>query len=172
MTRRGTPGRTLDDGLVTVVVVELGKFPADGRGLPGLGTDDTWCWLMKRSGTMRRRDYEDLTNKGGEMAEVARHLWRISRDETVRRIAEAREKERMDRESEVETARVLGREEGHEEGREEGFEEGIEKGIEKGLKKAALRMLEGGMAPAEVAGFSGLPEKAVQALRKKDRRKP
>ena len=57
------------------------------------------------------------------------------------------------------------------EGVERGREEGIEQGIERGREEVALRMLGRGMAPADVAALTGLPEKAVDGLRKKARPK-
>ena len=107
----GDPEVVLTD-LLGFVVVELGrKFRAEARDLPGLGPRDAWRWLLKNSAKMGRKEYEGFINKGGDMAEAVRPLWRMSSSDVQRAVIEAEEKREAVRRSELKTARMEGIEE-------------------------------------------------------------
>ena len=149
--RLGSPDATMTRGL-SFVVVELSKFRRGfAKARDARDPRAPWCWLLKNSAEMGREEYEGLLEKGGDMAEAARHLLELSRDERTRMLEEAREKQLMDERTRMDTR----------------FREG---GEEKQME-IALRMLGRGMAPADVAALTGLSRKAVDGLRRKARSK-
>ncbi len=69
--------------------------------------------------------------KGGVMAEAAKHLWILSKDETLQELAMVKERDRKDQAAREDDAY----EEGMKKGRKDGMKKGIEKGMEKWKKE-------------------------------------
>ena len=169
--REMPPYLTFSHGM-KFIVVELDKFMSSVDKI--LDIRDAWCYLLKLSHKMDRREFEVLAKKDKNMAKAIKHLWNLSEDELTRERLRAIEKERLDQVTRESYYREKSREEGIEEGMERGIEEGMEKGMEKGReegmekkqKEIALNLLKArtdiqticqctGMTEAEVRGLEG-----------------
>ena len=107
---------------------------------------------------MSERDLS-LLSKEADMKRAADHLFNFSKDEQMRILAEARDKNRRDRIAEKQFV--------FEQGMEQGIEKGMEQGIEKGQKALVLNMLAKGLSVQEIAKWTGLKPQQISKLQKK-----
>ena len=164
---RGEPGDpevVLTDAM-GFVVVELGKFKARARDLPGPGERDAWCWLLKNSASMGRDEYECFINKGGEMAEAVKRLWTMSQDDELRAIAEAEQKQAAMRRSEMRTVQETSLEEGVEKGLKKGLKKGREEGREEGRMEIARKLFAKRPDGEDILRDLGLSAKELEILK-------
>ena len=163
-------------GDLRIVIVELSKFGLDKQNL--LDLRDKWCYMLKQSGSMSQKDLEFLSKEAG-MKTAVNHLFNFSKDEQMRILEEAKDKNRRDRIAEKEYAFEQGIEQGLEKGMEKGIEKGIEKGMEKGIEKGmekgmekkekalVLNMLSKGLSVKDIANLTGLKAQQVVKIQKK-----
>jgi predicted transposase/invertase (TIGR01784 family) len=119
--------------------------------LPKLAQEDDgtklWQWLMFLR-LRRVEEMEAVARDNTAIKNVIGHIREMSADEAERRIAEAREKELLDRRAEVEY--------------------GVDKGIEMGKAEATLdtarRMKRNGFSDAEIMDITRLSKEAIAAL--------
>ena len=157
--RCSPPYLVLSEG-IQFIVVELAKFV---KGLEKvLDQRDAWCYLFNKAEGMDEADCKALAKKGEIMGEAVRKLWNLSQDELVRERLEAIEKQRRDRQAEIDYAREEGMEKGIEKGIEKGMEKGIEKGIEKGMEKGIEKGIEKGMEKGIEKGMEKGIEKGME----------
>ncbi len=169
--------------LLEIHTLELPKLPKESDGTP------IWEWLrFFRSKT--KGEFEMTTKNNPTLQKAWGVIKELSADENERLIAQAKEKERRDKSSQLKTALLrgerigekrgekrglkIGIEKGMEKGIEKGMEKGIEKGMEKGIEKGieanrrenALAALQNGLAVDMVARIVGLTEEEVMELKK------
>ena len=166
-----------------IVLVELSKFRAM---LPGDLFDlrDLWCYTLKRSGRMGRREWEVLFQKGREMKMAMKLLKFLSNDESVRFQEEAWEKFQRDLRGQreyaieqgmkqgmkqgMEQGRQQGMKQGMEQGREQGRQEGRKQGMEQGIKQErehiALKMLKQGYPVSSIEKITGLSKTQIEGI--------
>ena len=155
-----------------IVFVELSKFntSSDNINLPNLfDFQKLWCYILKRSKNISKKEYEILSKKGEEMKRAMEHLQDLSQDEEVRRWEEARERFIRDQRAEKAYAFDEGKEEGLEEGRAEGIQQGMEKGRlqskEEGMQKVALNMMQSKFQLSVISKITGLSEEEIKKLK-------
>ena len=125
------------------IVVELSKFYRPLEELVDLREE--WCYFLKESGRMNKRDGEFLASQGEIMSKAVKSLWNLSQDEIMQEIWEAEEKQRRDRRAQEKYALEMATQKGLEEGMEKGMEKGMERGMEKGMEKGMERGMEKGL---------------------------
>ena len=103
---------------------------------------------------------EEVAKDSSVMKNVVVRLREMSADEVERRLAEAREKERLDRIG----ARLYGVDEGLVKGREEGLQQGLRQGAENRTYEIARNMKADGDPVEKIARNTGLSEEAILAL--------
>jgi len=110
-------------------------------------------------------DYRDIVNrvieKKGEISVAAEVLMSVSKDENEWAILRNRRIAQMDYESNLLTAKRIGRTEGRKEGRAEGKAEGRTEGIISVARNALIK----GMSIADIADITGLTYKEIERLR-------
>ncbi len=105
------------------------------------------------------------------------HLRKLSEDEKAKILEEYEEMRWRDEQARLDGAEERGMKKGIEQGMEQGIEQGIqqgmrqgiEQGIEQGMRQTALRMLKKNLDPAQISEWTGLSEKEVKALKKRER---
>ena len=104
------------------------------------------------------------------MAEVAKHLWILSKDETLQELAMVKERDRKDQAAREEGAYEKGMEKGVEKGRKEGMKkgrkEGMEEGCKEGMEKVALNMLKENLNISLISTMTGLSKDDILKLKK------
>ena len=84
------------------------------------------------------------------MAEAAKHLWILSKDETLQELAMVKERDRKDQAA-----------------REEGaYEEGMKKGRKEGMEKVAQNMLKENLNISLISTMTGLSKDDILKLKK------
>ena len=151
-------------GDLRIVIVELSKFGLDKQNL--LDLRDKWCYMLKQSGSMSQKDLEFLSKEAG-MKTAVNHLFNFSKDEQMRILEEAKDKNRRDRIAEKEYVFEQGLEKGREQGLEKGREQGLEKGIEKEREVLVLNMLSKGLSVKDIAKWTGLKAQQIIKIQKK-----
>ncbi len=152
-----------------IVFVELSKFNTSlDINLPDLfDFQKLWCYILKRSRSISKRECEILSKKGEEMKRAIEHLQDLSQDEEVRMWEEAREKFIRDQRAE----KAYAFDEGLEKGRAEGIQQGIEKGRAEGRQEeqraVALNILRKNLDISFIAEITGLSEKEIKKLQEK-----
>ena len=126
---------------------------------------------------MSKEELEILSKEAG-MKSAVDHLFNFSKDEQMRILEEARDKNRRDRIAEKEYVFEQGMEKGIEQGIEKGIEQGMEKGIEKGIEKGmekgmekgqkalVLNMLAKGLSVRDIAKWTGLKAQQISKIQK------
>ncbi len=88
--------------------------------------------------------------KGGVMAEAAKHLWILSKDETLQELAMVKERDRKDQAAREDDA----------------YEEGMEKGRKEGMEKVAQNMLKENLNISLISTMTGLSKDDILKLKK------
>ena len=142
-------------------------------GMKGSRLDlrEKWRYMLKESGNMSKEELEILSKEAG-MKSAVDHLFNFSKDEQMRILEEARDKNRRDRIAEkeyvfeqgIEKGMEKGIEKGMEKGMEQGIEKGIEQGIEKGIEQGMEKGIEQGMEKGIEQGMEKGMEKGQKAL--------
>ena len=109
------------------------------------------------------------------MKTAVNHLFNFSKDEQMRILEEAKDKNRRDQIAEkeyvfeqgLEKGKELGMEKGKELGKEQGIELGIEQGMEKKEEALVLNMLSKGLSVKDIAKWTGLKAQQVVKIQKK-----
>ena len=101
------------------------------------------------------------------MKTAVNHLFNFSKDEQMRILEEAKDKNRRDRIAEKEYVFEQGLEKGREQGLEKGREQGLEKGIEKEREVLVLNMLSKGLSVKDIANWTGLKAQQIIKIQKK-----
>ncbi len=142
-----------------IVFVELSRFQREYLSELNNMFDfrDLWCYILKRSKSISKKEYEILSKKGEEMKRAMEHLQDLSQDEDIRRWEEAREKFIMDQRAE----KAYAFDEGLQKGREEGREEGRQKTKQDLIKS----MIKEGVSITTVSKITNWPEKKIQKLK-------
>ena len=173
-------------GSLRIVIAELAKFKSDRENLLNKGNwldlREKWRYMLKESGNMSKKDLEILSKEAG-MKSAVDHLFNFSKDEQMRILQEARDKNRRDRIAEKEYVFEQGMEKGIEKGIEQGMEKGIEKGIEQGIEKGieqgmergiekerealVLNMLAKGLSVKDIVKWTGLKTQQISKIQKK-----
>ncbi len=138
------------------IVVELGKFTRPLEQL--LDSKEDWCYLLKESGRIGKRQSKALASRGEVMSKAMKGLWNLSQDEVMREIMEAEENQRRDQLTREEFAWERGEQSGH--------KKGLREGIEKGMAKVVLKMLQNGLSPKEIKQNTGLSLTKIRELGK------
>ena len=127
------------------MIIELGKFKKGMEEL--LDKMHHWCYLLKNSDKMEKKEQQQLVSKGGdEMAKAVKRLWNLSQSEWAR----VRYNAELKRDMDIRTDREV-----H-----------YEKGMEKGIEKTALAMLEEGFDETVISKITKLPKKGINALKR------
>ena len=147
-----------------MVVVELSKFLVKN---PETLVDrrDLWCYLLKESGVMDMKSVRILSKKGADMKMATDHLIRLSKDESMRMVEEAIEKQEWIRHSRDTHHFDKGVQKGRMEGRMEGIEKGRMEGIEKGRQELIIKLLENGFDPSVIAEVAGVSTDYIKNLK-------
>ncbi len=142
-----------------IVFVELSRFQREYLSELNNMFDfrDLWCYILKRSKSISKRECEILSNKGEEMKRAVEHLRGLSQDEVLRREEEAREKFLMDQRAEKAYA--------FDEGMEKGMQKGMEKGRAEGMEEVALNMLKSNFKLSVISKITGLSEAEIEKLK-------
>ena len=147
-----------------IVFVELSKFntSSDNINLPNLfDFRDLWCYILKRSKSISKRECEILSNKGEDMKRAVEHLQDLSQDEEVRRWEEAREKFIRDQRAE----KAYAFDEGLEKGRQEGMQQGMQQGRQEGMQTVALNMIQKKLDISIISEVTGLSKEKIKKLK-------
>ena len=137
-------------GDLQILTVELARFLKKDIDLL-VDLRESWCYLIKESHNLSLDDLKHLSSKGEDMKVAAEHLIKLSQDESLRALEEARQK--------AEWTRIGIFEQGKTEGREEG--------IEKGREQLVLNMLRKNMDLCLISELSGWTEKKILKLKDK-----
>ena len=129
-----------------IVLVELNKFKEEDPSKI-IDLRDMWCYLIKNAGSMGNKELKEISRRGGEMKQAVRRLERLSREESMELIEEAKEKARRDRIAEI----AYGRNQGRIAEREEMVNKLIKEGLENSI----------------IARVTGWTEQEVIAFKKK-----
>ena len=148
------------------VIVELGKFKKMVRDV--FDKREKWCYLLKNSSKMKRKEIEHFKQGGGVMARALKHLETVSEDEALREYAMVKERDRRDRVDQDLYITKRGMEQGFAQGMEEGLEKGMEKGMEKGIQETALKMLKEGLDMNTIEKVTGLAQQDIKKLGKRN----
>jgi predicted transposase/invertase (TIGR01784 family) len=140
-----------------VHTLELPKVPEE--------SDRTAAWEWgKFIGVKNEEELEMLAEKSEVMKDAVSTLYRVSADDEVKRLYEAREKARRDEWARQEYGRQKGLAEGIALGEQRGIAIGKQEGIAIGLRAAAGKMKARGMAMDDIAGLTGLSLEELQGL--------
>ncbi len=156
---RQAPWATFTQAL-NFIVVELGKFTRRPGQL--LDSKEDWCYLLKESGRIGKRQSEALASRGEVMSKAIKGLWNLSQDEVMREIMEAEENQRRDQLTREEFAWERGEQSGH----KKGLREGLEEGEQRKAREIAHKMLAAGANPEFVTKATGLAIEEVRKLEK------
>ena len=102
---------------------------------------EEWCYFLKESRRLGERDEERFSRKGSDMEKAMSHLKTLSREESLRWMEEALEKNWRDQAAWRDDAV----EQGLKEGIQKGMQKGMQKGIQKGMKQGIEQGIEQGM---------------------------
>ena len=140
-------------GDLQIILVDLSKFSI--KNIDSLlDLQQRWCYLIKQSSMMTEEEARLLAQQGEDMKAAINHLVKLSREESIRELEEARMKQIMDQQAHKDYW--------VNEGREEGLEEGIQKGQQNLIKN----MLSGGAAIEDLAKWSGLSAQEILEIQK------
>ena len=145
------PGVMFSDHL-GIILVELNKFKKED--LKNLNKRDSWCYLMKNSDSLTSEECELISGKGGDMKQAVNRWQKLSKEESLQIIAEAKEKQRRDRAAEIGYAI------------DEGIEKGMKKGREQNVKETALRMIQAGFKLEDICKATELSKDKILELKK------
>ena len=143
-------GPVTEGGGMLLTFVNLGQFVQDIGHLDEKGK---WCYLLKHCTQMTKREFERLSQGSEVMGEAVRKLWELSEDEAALELMEAREKQRKDREGQLDLAEERGIEKGIVKGREEGREK---------IEKMVLSLSKEGVDLKIICKTSGLSPQEIQ----------
>ena len=155
------------------VTVELNKFRQDDVS-SSIDFQELWCYILKKSNSMKNKDYQKLLDKDSEWKEAMMYLRKFSLEEQQQIIADAKEKNRRDRvareayvfdEGKAE-GEAKGRAEGRAEGKAEGRAEGKAEGEAKERIKLITSMLKNGANMDFIAKCTGLSIEEISKLKK------
>ena len=151
------------------VIVELDKFRKSLNEL--FDKKEDWCYLLKNSNNLDQQEYSSFQQKGGVMAEAAKHLWTLSQDETLQEIAIMEKRARMDQKAikrdAYEDGLQEGRQEGLREGRQEGLQEGRQEGLQEGRQEIISQLLRANMNVQKVREITHLSEQEILKIKSK-----
>jgi predicted transposase/invertase (TIGR01784 family) len=167
--------------LTDLLAIHILELPKVGRAVKG-GEDEALRDWLRFIGAKGEAEMAELARRNEAIKKAVVKVKRLSADEKMQMIAEAREDalrvemgrlafaSNQGRAEGREEGRAEGREEGRAEGREEGRAEGFEEGIEKGLQKGTIetklyiaQIMQGmGMDPAAIAQATGLSIEEVE----------
>ncbi len=153
--------------LFEIHILEIPKLPKTSDG------SKIWEWLRFFS-TRKEGDFKMISKKDPMLKKAWGRLKELSADENERLLAQAREKERRDRDimriSGLTEGMAKGMRKGKMQGLKLGLEKGMEKGMEKGrkvgIKEMAVKALRQGLSAEVVAGFTGLSKAEIEKLAK------
>ena len=151
--RRDSPPHLMMSQGMRFVIVELDKF--EKKLEDTLDNRDSWCYILKNSSKMTKKESKSLSQRSSEMSEAVKKLWILSEDEYLQERAYSLAKERMDKQAEKAFDIAKGREEGREENREE----------------IAIKMLQDGMDAQFINRYTQLSLEQIENLRKKLKQK-
>ena len=150
-----------------IVVVELSKFRESFDNLDKKGL---WSYFIKHSSSMTDKDLRNLSSRSRVMGVAIKELKKMSEEESMQFLAEAREKARRDREAEIQHGIDTGFERGIKQGFDKGVESGIKQGFDRGIsqktQEVALKMIRKGSDPVFVSEVTGLSLKQLSKLKK------
>ena len=148
------PYEELTDHL-KIVIVELSKFSYES--LQNLDKKGSWCYVLKESENIGKRELEILSKKGlgGAMA----LLKNVSESDRLRYEQESRDKFMFDQHWD--------RAYKFEEGKKEGIEEGIQKGRQEGREEFVLSMLKNGFDLDSISKVTNLSKEEIKNLQSK-----
>ena len=166
-------------------LVELNKFKPSKK-LSQLDEKGLWCYLLTRSVGLTEEEMGVIASRSKMMKQAVNQLTKVSRDEVLQILADAREKARMDKIAEIAYGREeglekglkkgikLGRQEGLQAGRQEGRQEGLQTGRQEGLQtgrqaeqtKVVLNMLKEKIDIKLVSKVTGLAVEEIKKLKK------
>ena len=134
-----------------IVIVELSKFKYES--LENLDKKASWCYVLKESEKIGKKESEILRKKGlgGAMA----LLKNVSESDRLRYEQESRDKFLFDQHWD----KVYKF--------EEGMQKGIEKGIEKGIKEVVLNMLENGFDMDSISKATKLSKEEIKKIQRR-----
>ncbi len=139
--------------LLEIHLLEIPKLPKAPDG------SKIWRWLQFFA-ARQEGEFKMLTKNAPTLKKAWGRLKELSADETERLLAQAREKERRDREN----LRIGSLEEGEKKGVRKGVKKGVRKGIKKGIKDTALKALQEGLSIETIAKITGLATKEIEKL--------
>ena len=148
-----------------IVFVELSRFQREYLSDLNNMFDfrDLWCYILKRSKSISKRECKILSKKREEMKRAVEHLRDLSQDEDLRREEEAREKFLMDQRAE----KAYAFDEGKAEGKAEGIQQGLEKGRIEERKAVVLNILRKNLDISFISEITGLTEDEIKDLKEK-----
>ena len=141
---------------LNITIVELAKFETEIKKLNG--AKDYLCYILKKSHELTERECEQLSRSCKEVKIVMDELKTLSEEDVyIRRVQEAREKERRDVAARLDDAL--------EEGLEMGLEKGRTEGLEKKLKEVVLRMKAKGHENSLIEEATGLSQSEIEKIK-------
>ncbi len=144
--------------LLEIRTLEIPKLP------PAHDGSILWEWL-KFFSARTEGEFEMTAKNNPTLKKVWGRLKELSADENERLLAQAREKERRDREAQIKTGYLRGEQSGLKKGRKEGIREGIREGTEKTQLEIALKALHDGMSMEVIARITGLSIEEIENLK-------
>ena len=144
--------------LLEIHTLELTKIPRE--------TDNTkkcdWLQFLEAE---REEEFEMIATKNEVIEKAYVELKRLSQDEEIRRIYEAREKAIMDEFSRNKSAEEKGRRQGLQEGRREGMEKGIQVGKQEEKTQIVKQMLQSGLDNTIIANCTNLSMEEIEKIK-------
>ena len=136
---------------LNIVLVELNKFKKED--LKSFDLKDLWCYLIKNTKRITKRELSLISERGSAMREAAVRIRKLSKEESELMYEEAMEKQRRDKAAELAYAR------------DEGIELGMAQGMERGMELAALNMLKSKMSIDVIVKMTGLSQSKILKLK-------
>ena len=99
------------------------------------------------------------------MKTAVQHLEELSKDDKLRMIAEARQKEIMDRHSFLQDSYDEGWEKGHQKGQKEGHQKGLQKGRQERDREVVLNMLQNNLSVSLISKATGLSKEEIKKMK-------
>ena len=140
--------------LVEINTLELTKIPRE--------TDNTkkcnWLQFLKAE---REEEFEMIVTKNEVIEKAYVELKRLSQDDEIRMIYEAREKAIMDEFSRNKSAE----ERGLRKGLQQGMEKGRQEGLQEGITQVAMQMLQSGLDNAIIVNCTNLSIEEIEKIK-------
>ena len=150
--RSDTPPHCVLNNQLRMVVVELNRFKkTDIKKL--LDEQEDWCYLLKESKRLTRKQASLLAEKGVEMKKAVGLLDNVSEGDLA--LLRRRSWERYQRDQRAIKAYAY----------DEGMEDGMEKGMEKERQTVILAMLHKDVDMAFISEITGLSVDAIKKLK-------